>query len=174
MWSAAAFLDPVKEANRVRQVVLTLAAELANDPLVVTPVLPIPHVIEADDDARSAYPDAVETPDADAVDADSVGVDVAGHGDAADSSGAASHDHSASVSRDTPDHAPTEASFASQSTAPEAPGNEPTSPVDAGAPGSESQSAASGQETLPGLGDSHSAPASRRKRAALPVRPVNQ
>lgn len=33
VWSAAAFLDPVKEANRIRQIVLDLAARLAEDPL---------------------------------------------------------------------------------------------------------------------------------------------
>ncbi len=50
VWSAAAFLDPVKEANRVRQVVLGLAAGLRADPMVTAPMAPMTPAYADDDE----------------------------------------------------------------------------------------------------------------------------
>lgn len=59
VWSAAAFLDPVKEANRVRQVVLRLADELRADPAVTSPPVLTPSV--ADDDDAAVFAAGVDS-----------------------------------------------------------------------------------------------------------------
>ena len=179
VWSAAAFLDPVKEANRVRQVVLTLAAELANDPLVVARALPIPHALEADDDALLTPPeDAHDAQDDGSCGEASSGDDAAFGDDAPSGEGDGAlqdspQDGSPDESLDERGNASTEAHGDSQSAAqPSAGSAAQPSHVDSAAPRRGSEGASNAQETLPGLGDSASAP--RRKRSALPVRPVNQ
>ncbi|MGO1317456.1 MAG: hypothetical protein ACTMIR_10540 [Cellulomonadaceae bacterium] len=67
VWSAAVFLDPVKEATRIRQIVLGLADRLAADPMtaavpVVTPPAAMDEVEPAEIDPASLWVDASAQP----------------------------------------------------------------------------------------------------------------